>query len=82
MTRPLTSEEQAIAESIFGNSIDYSKTSITNGPYTLLWVIPAQKAGTVMVPNGHIYYNKSKQYHDNIANANLRNSGDTHLIHQ
>jgi hypothetical protein len=53
--RGLTSGEIAMAQQVFGSSIDYSKVKIHKGEY--LW-FGLQRNNTVMAPNGEVYYNK------------------------
>ncbi len=51
MTRSLSDGEIALARSIFGNSIDYSKVRLIRGKW---W--PFQPRNAAMAPNGNIYF--------------------------
>lgn len=48
--RPLTTGEAALARSVFGDTIDYARVTITDKKY-----MPFQPQGTAMAPNGHLY---------------------------
>lgn len=48
--RPLTPGEIALAETVFGNSIDYARVTITDGQF-----IGFQPKGTAMAPEGNLY---------------------------
>jgi hypothetical protein len=50
-SRPLTSGEIALARSIFGGAIDYSRVRLVNGKW---W--PFQPRRTAMAPMGNIYF--------------------------
>jgi hypothetical protein len=50
-SRPLTSGEIALARSIFGDAIDYSRVRLVNGKW---W--PFQPRRTAMAPMGNIYF--------------------------
>jgi len=53
--RPMTQGEIAMARSVFGNSIDYSKVRIHTSSY-----LPAQVQGdNVITPNGEMYCSKN-----------------------
>jgi Ca2+-binding RTX toxin-like protein len=64
MPRSLTAEEITLAQSVFGNSIDYSKVKIYTEKANFL-----QGDNIIMSPNGNIYYPNSEffLYSDNIA---------------
>ncbi|MDT9599779.1 vgr related protein [Sphingosinicella rhizophila] len=49
--RPLTPGECALAGSVFGSSIDYSKATIVRGKW-----FPFQPRNIVMAPCGHIHF--------------------------
>ena len=49
--RPMTSGEVALARSVFGESIDYSKVSLVRGKF---W--PFHPPRVAMAPMGHIYF--------------------------
>lgn len=49
--RPLTSGEIALARSVFGDAIDYSRVSMVRGKW---W--PFQPQGTAMAPTGNIHF--------------------------
>ena len=51
VSRPLTSGEVALARSIFGDAIDYSKVRLVKGKW---W--PFQPRNAAMAPNGNIYF--------------------------
>lgn len=53
--RPLTNGEIALAQIIFGNSIDYGKVRVHHGKYIFF-----QENTRAMTPNGHIYWGLSK----------------------
>lgn len=48
--RPLSAGETALARRVFGDSIDYSRVSVTEGKF-----IGFQPYGTAMAPDGHLY---------------------------
>ena len=50
--RPLTANEIGLAQSIYKNSIDYSKVKIFEGSY---FPLDAQNEDTFVTPNGNIY---------------------------
>lgn len=62
-SRPLTDGEIKLAQSIFGDSIDYARVQIHNHPHN-----PFQNKHTAMAPNGEIYMPKVA-YHDDYSVA-------------
>jgi hypothetical protein len=62
--RKLTSEEIALARTVFGNRIDYEKVKIHHGSYL---PFNAQDANTAMTPNGEIYF--INQYRDDFSQS-------------
>jgi len=48
--RPLTAGETALARSVFGESIDYNRVTVTEGKF-----IGFQPYGTAMAPDGKLY---------------------------
>lgn len=48
--RPLTTGEIALARTVFGDSIDYTTVTLTDGKYIFF-----QPEGTAMAPNGNLY---------------------------
>ncbi|GAA4005454.1 vgr related protein [Sphingomonas humi] len=49
--RPLTSGEVAMAQSVFGATLDYARVRLVRGKW---W--PFQPCGTAMAPCGHIHF--------------------------
>jgi hypothetical protein len=60
-SRPMTAGEIAMAQSLFGTSVDYAKVKVHNGEY--LW-FGLQKNDTAMTPNGQMYYPKDLYLED------------------
>ena len=54
ITRHLTSGEIALAQSVYGNTINYSIVLVSNGAF-----VPFQADYTAVTPNGNIYFNQS-----------------------
>lgn len=55
-TRPLTSGEIALARSVFGNAIDYSRVRLFKRKF---W--PFQPARFIMAPMGHIHFHPDSE---------------------
>ena len=51
VSRPLTTGEIALARSIFGSAVDYSRVRLVKGKW---W--PLQPRNAAMAPNGNIYF--------------------------
>jgi len=51
VSRPLTTGEIALARSIFGSAVDYSRVRLVRGKW---W--PLQPRNAAMAPNGNIYF--------------------------
>ncbi|MFC4295197.1 vgr related protein [Novosphingobium tardum] len=65
--RPLTSGEIALAQSVFGSAIDYSRVSIRRRKF-----FPFQPRQTAMAPRGHLHFHpRGDLYTDDFAGAPL-----------
>jgi type VI secretion system secreted protein VgrG len=60
-SRPMTVGEIAMAQSLFGTSVDYASVKVHNGEY--LW-FGLQQNDTAMTPNGQMYYPKDLYFED------------------
>jgi hypothetical protein len=70
-TRPLTPDEIDLAQSIFGNAIDYSRVRLIRRRW---W--PFQPKGVVMAPTGNIHFHPdSDQWSDDFAREPLLAQG-------
>lgn len=50
ISRPLTAGEIRLAQTVFGNSIDYTTVKVSDSPYVFF-----QPANAAMAPNGNLY---------------------------
>ena len=65
--RVLTTGEQALARSVFGNAIDLAPVTIRRRKF-----FPLQPARVVMAPRGHLHFHpRSPDYCDDIAAAGI-----------
>ena len=70
-SRALTSGETALARSVFGDAIDYSKVRLINGKW---W--PFQPRNAAMAPNGNIYFHPAAGgWSDDFAKEPLQRQG-------
>ena len=75
-SRPLTAGEIALAHSIFGDAIDYSKVELIKGKW---W--PFQPRNAAMAPNGNIYFHPAAGgWSDDFARGPLSQQG--YFIHE
>ena len=66
-TRPLTAGEIALAQSVFGDAIDYAAVRIVLGKWAFF-----QPRDTVMAPRGRIHFHpKGTAYRDDFSTAPL-----------
>lgn len=72
--RSLTQNEIRIAQSVFGNLIQYDQVKVMNHPY-----LPWQPKGIFMAPDGYIHV-KNANYSDDYALENL--TYQTIFIHE
>lgn len=75
ITRHLTSGEIALAQSVYGNTINYSIVLVSNGA-----LVPFQADYTAVTPNGNIYFNQS--YMTDFSNPALSLSDRAFFIHE
>jgi hypothetical protein len=69
--RPLTAGEVALARSVFGEAIDYSRVRMVRGKW---W--PFQPRNTVMAPTGNIHFHPHDElWSDDFANEPLHRQG-------
>jgi hypothetical protein len=69
--RPLTEGEVALARSMFGRAIDYSKVTIRRRKF-----FPLQPRKVTMAPRGHLHFHpKGSAYCDDFALAPLHRQG-------
>ncbi|MFZ1743659.1 MAG: vgr related protein [Pontixanthobacter sp.] len=69
--RPLTAGEVALAKTVFGSSIDYSKVTIRRRKW-----FPLQPRMVAMAPRGHIHFHPNGNgYCDDFSNQNLSRQG-------
>jgi hypothetical protein len=69
--RPLTAGEIALAQSLFGDAVDYRRVAIVRRKW---W--PFQPRGIVMAPSGNIHFHPdSPLYRDDFAAASLALQG-------
>ena len=69
--RPLTAGEIALAQSLFGDAVDYGRVAIVRRKW---W--PFQPRGIVMAPSGNIHFHPdSPLYRDDFAAASLALQG-------
>ncbi|WP_294092359.1 vgr related protein [Sphingomonas sp.] len=67
MSRPLTSGEIALAASVFGDAIDYSRARVANSKWAFF-----QPVKTVMAPTGTIHFHpKSDKYSEDFSTAHI-----------
>lgn len=70
-SRKLTDKEKALARSVFGDAIDYSKVEIRNKKWAFF-----QPALVTMAPMGHIHFNpKSDLYCEDFCDAEIMRQG-------
>jgi hypothetical protein len=75
-TRPLTGGEIALANSMFGNAINYAPVTVTRRKF-----FPLQPKGVTMAPMGSLHFHPAApHYCDDFANAALAKQG--HFIHE
>ncbi len=75
-TRPLTVGEIALARSIFGAAIDYSKVTIRRRKW-----FPLQPRKVTMAPRGHLHFHPdSAAYCDDFASSSVPTQA--HFIHE
>lgn len=73
VTRPLTVGEIGLAKTVFGDSIDYTKVTVSDQPF-----IRFQAEGVAMAPNGKLYMHGC--YKDDYARQNIY--GQSLFIHE
>ena len=74
--RPLTPGEIALANSVFGSAIDYSKVMIRRRKW---WLFQPRKV--TMAPRGHLHFHPfGEAYCDDFAAASLHSKA--HFIHE
>lgn len=71
--RPLTKGEVALAKNVFGDAIDYTRVTITEGQF-----VPFQPKGTAMAPEGNLYMYGC--YQDDYSKGDVYTQG--HFIHE
>ena len=70
-SRPLTPAEIALARSVFGGAVDYSKVRLIRGKW---W--PFQPRNAAMAPNGNIYFHpEAGGWSDDFAREPLSRQG-------
>jgi hypothetical protein len=75
-SRGLTPGEIALAQSIFGNTIDYAQVTIRRRRF-----LPFQPRKVTMAPMGHLHFHpQAEHYCDDFAAAPLQHQG--HFIHE
>ena len=74
--RPLTTGEIALARSVFGEAIDYTKVTVRRRKW-----FPFQPRKVTMAPRGHLHFHPLGQnYCDDFADASLHLQA--HFIHE
>jgi len=74
--RPLTQGEIALARSVFGDAIDYSKVTIRRRKF-----FPFQPRKVTMAPRGHLHFHPlGEAYCDDFAHVPVIRQG--HFIHE
>lgn len=75
-TRPLSPGEIALASSVFGAAIDYTKVTIVRRKW-----FPLQPRRVTMAPRGHLHFHPdSPGYCEDFANASI--PAQAHFIHE